>query len=93
LCYFYGNIPFKSICLKRITIKDIARELNLHHSTVSRALHNDAAVNPETARKVMELAHEMGYQVNMSALQLRGSIRNSIAVLFPTSTTASFQIL
>jgi LacI family transcriptional regulator len=69
--------------LKRTTIKDIARELNLHHSTVSRALHNDPAVKPETAKRVRAFAREMGYQVNMSALQLRGSIRNNIAVLVP----------
>ncbi len=69
--------------MKRTTIKDIARELNLHHSTVSRALHNDFAVKPETTKRVIECAREMGYQVNMNALQLRGSIRNNIAVLVP----------
>jgi LacI family transcriptional regulator len=69
--------------LKRITIKDIARELNLHHSTVSRALRNDLSVKAETREKVVEYASIHGYQINMSALELRGSKRNMIAVLVP----------
>jgi len=69
--------------MKRVTIKDIARELNLHHSTVSRALHNDPAVNPDTAQKIRDYAIELGYQVNINALQLRGSIRNNIGVVVP----------
>jgi LacI family transcriptional regulator len=69
--------------LKRITIKDIARELNMHHSTVSRALRDDLSVKQETRDKVAEYAKLHGYQINMSALQLRGSVRNMIAVLVP----------
>jgi LacI family transcriptional regulator len=69
--------------LKRITIKDIARELKLHHSTVSRALRNDNSVKFETREKVMEYAKNNGYQINLSALQLRGTKKNVIAVLVP----------
>lgn len=71
------------ISLKRITIKDIARELNLHHSTVSRALRNDTSVKTDTREKVIEYAKSHGYQINLSALQLRGSKKNMIAVLVP----------
>jgi DNA-binding LacI/PurR family transcriptional regulator len=35
---------------KRITIKDIARELEVHHSSVSRVLRNDPMVKEETRR-------------------------------------------
>jgi len=73
----------KSTILKRITIKDIARELNMHHSTVSRALRNDLSVKIETREKVAKFAQDNGYQINMSALQLRGSVKNTIAVLVP----------
>lgn len=68
---------------ERITIKDIARELNIHHSTVSRALRNDPRVKENTRRKILNYAREHGYQVNISALQLRGNVRNIIAVLVP----------
>ncbi len=67
----------------RVTIKDIARELKIHHSTVSRALRDDKRVKPETKKKIVEYAKDHGYQVNMSALHLRGSIRNVIAIIVP----------
>ncbi|MFA9392156.1 MAG: LacI family DNA-binding transcriptional regulator [Prolixibacteraceae bacterium] len=67
----------------RITIKDIAIALNMHHSTVSRALRNDKRVHEKTRKLVLAYAEENGYQVNMSALQLRGSLRNVIAVIVP----------
>jgi LacI family transcriptional regulator len=69
--------------LKRTTIKDIAKELKIHHSTVSRALRNDNSVSIETIEKVNNFAKKMGYQVNMNALQLRGSVKNTIAIVVP----------
>jgi LacI family transcriptional regulator len=68
---------------KRITIKDIARELNVHHSTVSRALRNDPRVNEKTHDLVLEYAKEHEYQTNMNAVQLRGSSKNTIALIVP----------
>lgn len=67
----------------RITIKDIARELNVHHSTVSRALRDDPRVKPETKQLIKKYAEDHGYQINISALHLRGSVRNVLAVLVP----------
>ena len=69
--------------MKRITIKDIAQELDIHHSTVSRALRNDKRVSDNTRKKVNEFARQIGYQVNMNALQLRGSVKNTIAIVVP----------
>ena len=43
----------------RITIKDLARELNISTSTVSRALADKWDVNPETRKAVLELAEKM----------------------------------
>lgn len=68
---------------RRITIKDIARELNIHHSTVSRALHNDQRVKMETQKRVLEFAAKHGYRINMNALHLRGNTNNSIALIVP----------
>ncbi|MBN1951538.1 MAG: LacI family DNA-binding transcriptional regulator [Bacteroidales bacterium] len=69
--------------MKRITIKDIARDLKIHHSTVSRALRGSSTVSFDTRKKVNEYAREIGYQVNMNALQLRGSLKNMIAIVVP----------
>ena len=68
---------------KRITIKDIAKELNIHHSTVSRALRNDIRVNEKTRDLVLAYAREHEYQTNMNAVQLRGSSNNAIALIVP----------
>lgn len=68
---------------KRITIKDISKQLNIHHSTVSRALRNHPKVKEETRKRIVEYAKKHGYKVNMSALQLRGAARNVIAVIVP----------
>lgn len=68
---------------KRITIKDIAKHFNVHHSTVSRALRNDKRVKEETRKLIISYAKKHGYQVNKSALHLRGEVKNMIAIVVP----------
>ena len=43
----------------RITIKALARALNISPSTVSRALADKCDVNPETRKAELELAEKM----------------------------------
>lgn len=47
---------------KEITIYDIASELNVSPSTVSRALRDHFSIGEATKRKVIELAAERGYR-------------------------------
>ncbi|MFA6677575.1 MAG: LacI family DNA-binding transcriptional regulator [Bacteroidales bacterium] len=68
---------------KRITIKDIALALNIHHSTVSRALHDDSRVNSETKKLINDYATSHGYKVNQNAVNLRNGKHNVIALLVP----------
>lgn len=68
---------------KRITIKDIAKELNVHHSTVSRALRNDPRVTQKTRETVLAYAREHEFQINMNAVMLRGKANNAIALIVP----------
>ncbi|MCD6376430.1 MAG: LacI family DNA-binding transcriptional regulator [Caldisericaceae bacterium] len=65
------------------TIKDIAAKLNLHYTTVSRALRDHPDVNPETKRLVKETAKKMNYQPNYLARSLKRQKSNSIGVLVP----------
>ena len=76
--------------MKRITIKDIAKALNMHHSTVSRALRDDKSVNSETRKRVLSYAHEHGYLINRSALHLRGDKSNVIGVVVPNVNHSFF---
>jgi len=75
---------------KRITIKDIARELDIHHSTVSRALRNDPRVNIKTRDLILDYAQVHDYQTNINALQLRGSGNNAIALIVPNINHSFF---
>jgi DNA-binding LacI/PurR family transcriptional regulator len=49
------------------SIKDIARAASVSHSTVSRALQNSPLVNPQTAEKIRQIAHETGYRASAVA--------------------------
>ena len=65
------------------TIKDIARQLNISVSTVSRAIRNASDVNPETKKAVLTLVEEINYQPNQLALSLRNKQTHTIGVIVP----------
>lgn len=69
--------------MKEATIYDIARELNLSASTVSRALKDNPAINVETRKKVKDCALRMGYRSNAFASNLRTKKTNTIGVIVP----------
>jgi len=68
---------------KRITIKDIAKALNLSTSTVSRALSNRPDVSKETRKAVMELVESWEYQPDPIAVSLRSKNTHTIGVIVP----------
>ncbi len=72
------------MALKPVTIKDIAKKLKLHHSTVSRALRNDPRVNAGTREKVVALAEKMQYYPNTVALNLRDRKSKTIGLIVPS---------
>jgi LacI family transcriptional regulator len=65
------------------TIKDIARELSISPSTVSRALKDHFEISEETKKAVRRVAEEMNYQPNSLALSLRYSKSNTLGVIVP----------
>ncbi|MBX2966491.1 MAG: LacI family DNA-binding transcriptional regulator [Cyclobacteriaceae bacterium] len=67
----------------QVTIKDIARELGISPSTVSRALKDHPDISPDTKKAVNELAEKLNYQPNIVALSLRQSKTNTIGVVIP----------
>ena len=67
----------------QITIKDIAKELGISPSTVSRALKNHPDISEETKRAVNELAKRYKYQPNAVALSLKRSRSNTIGIIIP----------
>ena len=68
---------------KPATIKDIARQLNISISTVSRAMRNAPDVNVDTKKAVMALSEELNYQPNKLALSLKQKQTHNIGVIVP----------
>jgi LacI family transcriptional regulator len=69
--------------MSNTTIKDIARELGIHHATVSRALREDIRVKKETRELVWKKANELGYRPNRLAQEFRNKRSNTIGMLVP----------
>jgi LacI family transcriptional regulator len=67
----------------QVTIKDIARELGISPSTVSRALKDHPDISVDTKKAVNELAERLNYQPNIVALSLRQKKTNTIGVIIP----------
>ncbi len=66
-----------------VTIKDIARSLNISISTVSRALRGLPEIHPDTRNAVVKLAEELDYQPNQLAKNLAKSRTKTIGVIVP----------
>lgn len=66
-----------------ITIKDIARELGIHHTTVSRALREGGSVKKETRDLIRKKALELGYKPNLLAKGFRNKRSNTLVVVVP----------
>lgn len=66
-----------------VTIRDIADELGMSHATVSRALHDHAAISAPTKARVREAAQRLGYIPNSGARALRQVQSRLIGVIFP----------
>lgn len=69
--------------MSRVTIKDLARYLNINPSTVSRALRNHPDVSRELKKRIEELALELGYKPNSAAVNLRKGKSLTIALIIP----------
>jgi len=67
----------------QITIKDIAKELGVSVSTVSRALKDHPDISVKTKKRVQDLANKLNYKPNAIALSLRKSKTNVIGLVIP----------
>ena len=61
----------------QVTLKTIAKALNLSTSTVSRALADQWDVNSQTKKIVMELATQLNYKPNIMAVKLKQCHKNN----------------
>jgi LacI family transcriptional regulator len=70
----------------RARIKDMAEELGLSVSTISRALSNDKRISERVRNEVAELAKRWGYTKNPFAFNLNQNKSNLIGIILPEFT-------
>ena len=79
--------------ITHVTMKDIARKLNISVSTVSRALRDDNTVADETRKKIKQCAEELHFKPNTLAASLRTKVSGIIGVVVPDMTSQFFALV
>jgi len=74
----------------KITLKELAKLLNVSVSTVSKALHDSSEISPKTAERVKELAKLHNYRPNPVAVNLKKSKTGTIGVVIPNISNSFF---
>ena len=69
--------------MKRLTIKDIAKEFNVSISTVSKALNDSYEISVSTKEKIQKYAKANNYKPNFNALSLKNRQTKTIGIIIP----------
>ena len=77
----------------KITLKKIAKELNVSISTVSKSLKDSHEIGKETRERIKAFAKSQGYRPNSIALSLKNKKTKTIGVIIPTLTHHFFALV
>ena len=72
------------------TIRDLAKQLDLSITTVSRALDGYEDVSESTRQRVIQAAKKIGYTPNRAARQLRTHRADTIGFILPANSSPRF---
>ncbi|MCC3156673.1 LacI family transcriptional regulator [Hymenobacter sp. 15J16-1T3B] len=78
--------------IKRTNLKQLAHELNLSISTVSRALNDSYEIAADTKERVRQKAQELGYEPNPYASGLRSRKSKTIGLVIPEVANNFFSL-
>ncbi len=73
-----------------VTIKDIAQEVGVSPSTVSRALSDSPLISTATKERVRAVAERLGYEPNELARALVKGASGAVGLLVPDITNPFF---
>ncbi len=68
---------------KKITLKELAKNLNVSISTVSKALNDSHEISKATKRKIQKVAKQYNYTPNKPASSLKSGKTKTIGVIIP----------
>jgi LacI family transcriptional regulator len=77
----------------QVNLKQLAKELNLAVSTVSRALRDSYEISEETKKRVFSLARKLNYEPNPYASSLRLQKSKTLAVVMPEIINNFFSLV
>jgi LacI family transcriptional regulator len=69
--------------MAKVNLKELAQELNVSISTVSKALRGSHEIGNDTKKKVIEMAQQIGYSPNPYAGFMRNNKSKTIALIVP----------
>ena len=78
--------------MQPVNLKTLAKELNLAHSTVSRALRDSYDISSKTKERVLAAAKKYNYEPNPYASSLRKRQSKTIAVVIPDVSNNFFSL-
>jgi LacI family transcriptional regulator len=73
----------KKVMKKKVTLKQIARELDVSISTVSKSLKDSPEISEDTRLKVQAFAKLYNYKPNNIALSLKNKKTKTISIIIP----------
>lgn len=65
----------------KVTIRDVAKYTGVSVGTVSRALNGYLDINPDTKKRIIEAAEELGYTPNVNARSLSSKVAPNLGVI------------
>jgi DNA-binding LacI/PurR family transcriptional regulator len=73
-----------AMVMKQVTVKDIADKLNLHYTTVSKALRDHPDISVATKQRILSAAKELDYHPNSIAKSLKRQETSTLGVIVPS---------
>ncbi|MDA3642493.1 LacI family transcriptional regulator [Saccharopolyspora indica] len=75
---------------RRPTIKDVARAAQVSYQTVSRAINDKPEIDPDTKRRVLDVAEQLGYRPSRHARALVKPRPSTLGLTVPDLTNPFF---